>query len=238
MFSNLFPDALYENIYEIDISDLKGRGISGLIFDIDNTIAKPSEKQPSDRLMKWLSNLQRDGFSLCILSNAGDKRVKKFSEGLNIHAELSVNDALNVNAALSANAELSVQDALNVNAALSANDELSVHDALNVNAAVNVQDALSVQEALNVHAVYQARKPSRKGFQKAMETMGLSRDRVCMIGDQLFTDIYGAKRLGIYSIYTKPLVLWEVFTVMLKRIPEFIVLQLYYRSRRKRENIL
>jgi predicted HAD superfamily phosphohydrolase YqeG len=61
-----------------------------------------------------------------------------------------------------------------------------------------------------------------------MEIMGLAQSEVCMVGDQLFTDVFGAKRLGIYCVYTKPIAKLEVFTVMLKRIPESIVLKLYY----------
>ena len=82
---------------------------------------------------------------------------------------------------------------------------------------------------LGVFTICNAKKPSRTGFHKAIRLMDLNPDTVCMIGDQLFTDVYGAKKIGIYSVYVKPFVLREIFTVMLKRIPEFFILRNYYK---------
>ena len=48
-------------------------------------------------------------------------------------------------------------------------------------------------------------KPWRWGYRRAMRVLGTRPDSTVMVGDQLFTDILGAKRLGIYSILVSPL---------------------------------
>ena len=48
--------------------------------------------------------------------------------------------------------------------------------------------------------IYNAHKPSIKNYEKAMKIMGTTKERTLFVGDQLFTDVWGAKRTGIHSI--------------------------------------
>ena len=48
-------------------------------------------------------------------------------------------------------------------------------------------------------------KPKRAGYERAMEQMGTGRETTVFVGDQLFTDIYGANRTGIASCLVKPI---------------------------------
>ena len=50
--------------------------------------------------------------------------------------------------------------------------------------------------------VCKAHKPSPKGFEKAMRKMKTDRSNTLFIGDQIFTDIWGANNAGIYCILT------------------------------------
>ncbi len=59
-------------------------------------------------------------------------------------------------------------------------------------------------EQLGSHFVPNAAKPSRKAYRKAMEVMGTNESDTLFIGDQLLTDIFGAKRTGIESILVDP----------------------------------
>ncbi len=52
--------------------------------------------------------------------------------------------------------------------------------------------------------IFDAKKPRRGGYRKILTQMGLTSKEAVMIGDQVFTDIYGANRLGIYSILVPP----------------------------------
>ena len=53
------------------------------------------------------------------------------------------------------------------------------------------------------------------------------------MGDQLFTDIYGAKRAGIRTILVKPIHPKEEIQIVLKRYLEKIVLYFYQKEEGK-----
>jgi len=57
----------------------------------------------------------------------------------------------------------------------------------------------------NVPFIAKALKPSRSGFRQAAQTMGLNPGSVAVVGDQLFTDILGGNRLGMVTVWVKPL---------------------------------
>ena len=78
--------------------------------------------------------------------------------------------------------------------------------------------------------IYKAGKPKRSGYKKAMEMMGTNIQTTVFIGDQLFTDLWGAKRTGMRSILVKPIDPKEEFQIVLKRILENIVLSSYRRK--------
>lgn len=77
--------------------------------------------------------------------------------------------------------------------------------------------------------VYKAGKPSRKGYLEGIRLMGVSTDEAVFIGDQLFTDIYGARRAGIDNICVAPISKKEAFQIVLKRKLEKIVMWSYRR---------
>lgn len=60
-------------------------------------------------------------------------------------------------------------------------------------------------EALGIPYVRHAGKPSTKGFRAALEQTGISADHALMVGDQIFTDIWGANRVGIWTILVHPI---------------------------------
>lgn len=91
-------------------------------------------------------------------------------------------------------------------------------------------------EKIQVDYVYNAHKPSTKNYIRAMEIMGTDRSNTLFIGDQLFTDVWGAKRAGIPNILVKPLHPKEEIQIVLKRYLEKIVLFFYRREIRKRKN--
>ncbi|MCR4695638.1 MAG: YqeG family HAD IIIA-type phosphatase [Pseudobutyrivibrio sp.] len=76
--------------------------------------------------------------------------------------------------------------------------------------------------------IYKAGKPSAKGYIKAMEAMGTDRSNTLFVGDQILTDIWGAKRAGIRAIMVKPVLKWkEEIQIILKRILEAVILLFY-----------
>ena len=90
-------------------------------------------------------------------------------------------------------------------------------------------------EPIQVDYVYDAHKPSTKNYRKAMKIMGTDTSNTVFIGDQLFTDVWGAKRSGIQSILVKPIHPKEEIQIVLKRFLEKIVLYFYLKNKKKVE---
>ncbi len=88
----------------------------------------------------------------------------------------------------------------------------------------------SFNEKLNVSYVFKAGKPLKKGYIKAMEVIGTDIDNTLFVGDQLFTDLWGANALGIYSMLVMPINKKEEIQIVLKRIPEKLILFFYKRK--------
>lgn len=89
--------------------------------------------------------------------------------------------------------------------------------------------------ALEVNSAYisDAHKPSGKNYKKAMELMGTDTSNSLFVGDQLFTDIYGANRARMHSILVKPIHPKEEIQIILKRYLEKIVLSEYHKKMKK-----
>ncbi|MCI9420098.1 MAG: YqeG family HAD IIIA-type phosphatase [Eubacterium sp.] len=92
----------------------------------------------------------------------------------------------------------------------------------------------SFNQQIGAHMVFDAHKPSRKNYFYAMELMGTDKDNTLFVGDQLFTDIWGAKRSGIRNILVKPISKKEEIQIVIKRVFEKIILS-EYRSKKKRK---
>ena len=83
--------------------------------------------------------------------------------------------------------------------------------------------------------IFKANKPMKAGYIRAMEKMGTDRENTVFIGDQLFTDIWGAKRAGIRSILVGQIDKKEEIQIVLKRLLEKVVLHFYFKSRQTDE---
>ena len=80
--------------------------------------------------------------------------------------------------------------------------------------------------------IYKGGKPGVKNYKKAMELMGTGLQSTIFVGDQLFTDVYGANRAGIYSILVRPMNPREEIQIVLKRYLEKPVLYFYRKHAR------
>lgn len=86
--------------------------------------------------------------------------------------------------------------------------------------------------------LYKAGKPKRAGYLLAMERMGTTEETTLFVGDQLFTDVWGARRSGIHAVLVKPIHPKEEIQIVLKRRLEWIVLFFYHRKAVKKEKTL
>jgi HAD superfamily phosphatase (TIGR01668 family) len=80
----LTPDFYYDSVFHIPYEELWSKNIRGIIFDIDNTLTRFDEKQPSAKIAALLKKLERMGFRLCLVTNNTNKRLGHFNEHLNL----------------------------------------------------------------------------------------------------------------------------------------------------------
>lgn len=135
----LLPDLYVESIYHIDLENLKSRGIDTIITDLDNTLVPWVEDQVNPKLMDWLETLKQEGFKVCLVSNAVEKRIASF------------------------------------------------------------------RAQMHLPGLSKAKKPLRGAFVQALGMLGSKPETTAMIGDQIFTDVLGGNRLGLYTILVVPM---------------------------------
>jgi len=86
---------------------------------------------------------------------------------------------------------------------------------------------------IGVDFIHKANKPSSKNYIAAMKLIGSNIKNTIFIGDQLFTDVYGANRIGMMTYLVKPIHPKEEIQIVLKRKLERIVLYFYRRDLKK-----
>ena len=82
-------------------------------------------------------------------------------------------------------------------------------------------------EAVDSFYLCNAHKPARKGYRKACELMQVDPAEAVFVGDQIFTDVWGANLAGIKSILVKPIHPKEEIQIVLKRRLEWFILLAY-----------
>ncbi len=75
---------------------------------------------------------------------------------------------------------------------------------------------------LGIPAIWSAIKPRRRAFRKALHLMQLKPEQVAVVGDQIFTDVLGGNRIGLYTILVQPISEKEFIWTKLMRVMERI----------------
>lgn len=170
MFNRFFPNAYAESAYEIPYEKLYENGIRGLLFDIDNTLTEHG-KPATEKTIVLMNRLRTIGFSVCLISNNKEERVKAFAT--QIQAEY----------------------------------------------------------------IYKAGKPRKTGYIAAMKKIGTVCNTTVFVGDQLFTDVWGAKRAGIFSYLVAPIDKQEEIQIIIKRYLEKPILFFYKREMKRKMSV-
>ena len=91
----------------------------------------------------------------------------------------------------------------------------------------------------NINSLYicDAEKPKVENYLKAIEMLNVKKEEVIYVGDQIFTDIYGANKSDIASILVKYIGYYENGKKGIKRNIEKIVLKLYELNRKYRNRL-
>lgn len=78
------PDLLVDDIFDVPLADLKAKGITNILFDVDNTIVPYNSHDLSERTIAWFHDATAQGFHLCILSNNSAERIAPVAARLGI----------------------------------------------------------------------------------------------------------------------------------------------------------
>ena len=81
MFGCFTPDIICESVYDIDFGALKEKNITGIIFDIDNTLVSYKQEKPTKEVSALMDKLTGEGFRVCFVSNNTKERVDIFNGG-------------------------------------------------------------------------------------------------------------------------------------------------------------
>ena len=73
----LKPDYNIENIYAIDLKELKSQGINALLFDLDSTLMGSKTGYYTDKTLNWLENVKKDFFVGVVSNNNNPKYIQK-----------------------------------------------------------------------------------------------------------------------------------------------------------------
>ena len=84
-------------------------------------------------------------------------------------------------------------------------------------------------DAVDAEYIYKAGKPNPANYREAMKRMHTDEKNTLFVGDQIFTDVWGANKAGIYSILVKPIHPKGEIQIVLKRYLEKVVLFCYKR---------
>ena len=82
-----------------------------------------------------------------------------------------------------------------------------------------------IAKSLNMPIIWRAIKPKQKAFKQAMKMFKLCPKETAVIGDQVFTDILGGNRLGLYTILVAPINKHESIGMRIIRYFEKLILR-------------
>lgn len=92
----------------------------------------------------------------------------------------------------------------------------------------NTEDrVIRFNEKLKVFAIHKAKKPSTQNLGKAMKLMDLANHQVAIVGDQVFTDVFGGNRAKIKTILVNPVSEKDEWITKVKRGLEKKILRRY-----------
>jgi len=81
----------------------------------------------------------------------------------------------------------------------------------------------------NFQYIHSAKKPLRAEYIKATNSCKLNKSQIMGIGDQIFTDVWGANEFGVISVLVEPIKKDYNLLIKLKRNFEGIFVKQYYK---------
>ncbi|MBQ4383619.1 MAG: YqeG family HAD IIIA-type phosphatase [Firmicutes bacterium] len=79
-----YPDHYAESVHRIPYRKLWDKGYRLLLFDVDNTLETYITKEPGAEVRRLIAELKEIGFTVILLSNGKEERVKTFSAPIGV----------------------------------------------------------------------------------------------------------------------------------------------------------
>lgn len=98
-----------------------------------------------------------------------------------------------------------------------------------------VDKVTKVAETLEIPYLYFATKPLKRGFKKAKKQLELESQNIAVVGDQIFTDVMGAKRNQMFAILVNPIAQKDIWITKWKRPMEEKIIKAYVNKQKKKE---
>ena len=185
---NLFRPTMYrKDIFEIDYQKLKEKGITCLIFDLDNTLGMIDQKKCPAKVKKLLRRLQKD-FLILINSNNTRSRLRTYMMKNQEGKDVSIYDEKTHTGVLRHLVTKIGFTTGEVMVVLVANGK-----------------KLPYLNELGVGGYSFALKPSTRNLAKIKKIYNLKKKEMVMIGDQIVTDILSGNKFKIMTILVDPL---------------------------------
>ena len=132
-----FPKLITDELTDLTADVLHARGIRLLMLDFDNTIVPYTTSIPTEKMDRWLREMNRSDIQLCVVSNSRKDRVKIFCAGYGLDC------------------------------------------------------------------ITHANKPFTKGIRECLEKYGIPAAEAALVGDQIYTDTFGANNAGVMPILVR-----------------------------------
>ena len=78
------PRQQVDSVTSIDLEALRARGIELLLIDLDNTLLGWKGSELSEDVTHWMASVHAVGFSVCLVSNAAEARLRVQAQRLNV----------------------------------------------------------------------------------------------------------------------------------------------------------
>ena len=75
MLDKFIPDMYYQSIYRVNYKKLKEKGITLVIFDLDNTIATIDSKVPEKDAINLIKKVKELGIRPILMTNSNKERT-------------------------------------------------------------------------------------------------------------------------------------------------------------------
>lgn len=101
----------------------------------------------------------------------------------------------------------------------------------------NKEKIKMIASKLDIPYISFGMKPLKIGLNKAKKILKLESPQIAVVGDQIFTDVFGANRSKMFSILVEPLETKDIFITRIKRPIEEAIIRKYIKQKGETKDV-